>query len=80
MIELILDKRKRHIGRHGWSIPFLDNMGPVDLPKGLSARDADVLPSAYLDSPPGAMHVFRGGVDGRLPRIRLVTLLRLGRL
>ena len=60
MIELILDRRIRHIGSFevGRLLPaakrrmvgpfiFLDHLGPVDLPKGL-AREADILPHPHI--------------------------------
>jgi redox-sensitive bicupin YhaK (pirin superfamily) len=60
MIELVIDQRRRNIGRFevGRVLPFskrrmvgpfifLDHLGPVGLPKGLP-RDADVLPHPHI--------------------------------
>jgi len=60
MIDLVIDQRRRNIGRFevGRVLPFarrrmvgpfifLDHMGPVDLPKGLP-READVLPHPHI--------------------------------
>jgi redox-sensitive bicupin YhaK (pirin superfamily) len=60
MIELVIDQRRRSLGRFevGRTLPsarrrmvgpfiFFDHLGPVDLPKGL-ARDADVRPHPHI--------------------------------
>jgi redox-sensitive bicupin YhaK (pirin superfamily) len=60
MIELVIDQRRRSLGRFevGRVLPsarrpmvgpfiFFDHLGPVDLPKGL-ARDADVRPHPHI--------------------------------
>jgi redox-sensitive bicupin YhaK (pirin superfamily) len=60
MIELLIDQRRRSLGRFevGRVLPsarrrmvgpfiFFDHLGPVDLPKGL-ARDADVRPHPHI--------------------------------
>jgi redox-sensitive bicupin YhaK (pirin superfamily) len=60
MIELVIDQRRRNLGRFevGRVLPsaprrmvgpfiFFDHLGPVDLPKGL-AREADVRPHPHI--------------------------------